>query len=35
MQEVGELIQEIYVFKIGTRFDIREFVVKGYKEVLH
>jgi len=35
MQEVGILIQEIYVLKIGTRFDIREFVVKGYKEVCY
>jgi len=35
MQEVGKLIQETYVLKIGTRFDIRECFVKGYKEVCY
>jgi len=35
MQEVGELIQEIYVLKIGTRVNIRECFVKGYKEVCY
>jgi len=35
MQEVGVLIQEIYVLKIGTWFDIRECFVKGYKEVCY
>jgi len=35
IQEVEKLIQEIYVLKIGTRFDIRECFVKGYKEVCY
>jgi len=35
IQEVDNLIQEIYVLKIGTRFDIRECFVKGYKEVYY
>jgi len=35
IQEIEKLIQEIYVLKIGTWFDIRECFVKGYKEVCY
>jgi len=33
MQEVGKLIQEIYVLKIGNWVNICEFMIGEYQEV--